>query len=204
MSKRTKTLVLACVIFVALSSSAPAAGEKEGRGEKDPWKGRVGIGLSLGLISGPGGSGFFGQPSLTYWWSRYFSTTAAVGYGLYTVQYLDFEDEEQSARINFVPGEFLATFHLMPGKTISPYLGPGVGVDYIWYTLEEPVNKGEDEDVSATIYSAIGRAGVLYRASPRMGLLLGLRYTKPVNTTGDFEDEEDATISLDLGLAVFL
>jgi hypothetical protein len=200
---KTKSLAIVVISFALIfcyALSADAA-PKELRG--DPMKGRIGIGLAAGLINSPAGTGFHIQPSLTYWWNGYFSNTVAVGYGFYSVEYLDYLGERQNARVSFMPSELLATFYAAPGKQINPYFGPGIGLEYLWYTLEDFEGAGEDREVSMTIYSGIARLGVLYRLSPNVGLIAGGRYTHPLNKSDDFEEEGGGTLSLELGLSVF-
>ncbi|MBZ0274366.1 P44/Msp2 family outer membrane protein [bacterium] len=192
--RRLAVLVLAAAFLLAAASPSDAARKK--KEDRDPWKGRVAIGARLGGSFGGEGSAFVGQAVVTYWWIKYLSTTLASGYGYYTAFYTDADGDEQTVQVNYVPSEFLVTLYPIPGGRISPYLGPGVGVDYIWYEIE-------DERQSGTIYSGIGRAGILYAIAPNAGVSLGVRYTKPLNTTGDLDDQDQATIGLEAGLSIF-
>ena len=200
--KTKKALTIAISLFLVLMlASAAFAAPKEDR--PDPMAGRIGIGIAASLINSPAGSGFYGQPSFTYWWNRYFSNTIALGYGFYSAEYVDYEGETQSTTVSFVPGELLATVYVAPGKKINPYLGPGVGFDYITYTLEDYTGPGDDEDVSMTIYSGIARAGVWYRMARNVGLIAGGRYTHPLNKSDDLEQQGGGTFTLELGLSMF-
>ena len=194
-------ITMICLALIALLASSAFAAPKKQR--EDPMKGRIGIGIAASFINSPAGTGFYGQPSLTYWWNRYFSNTVAVGYGFYSVEYLDWAGDRQTAKVNFMPSELLGTFYFAPGKKINPYLGPGIGVDYIWYSLDDFESEGESKDVSMTIYSGIARLGVWYRMAPNVGLVAGGRYTQPLNKTDDFEEEGGGTLSLEFGLSFF-
>jgi outer membrane protein W len=192
-------VLLVMVSFALLSSTVHAA-----KPVTDPWQGRVGIGLGVGGGFGAGGSAFQAQLSVTYWFIKYLSATIGSGYGFYTANYTvettdangNTSSETKQTTVNFVPSELLLTVHLFPDAMIAPYLGPGIGADYIWYKLE---NKRQ----SGTIFSAIGRAGILYRISRNVGLTLGARYTQPLNTFGDLKDQKQGTLSFEGGLSLF-
>lgn len=181
--------LLAIALCLMLASPALAAKKKKEAKSIDPYKGRVALGLRVGGGFGGGGSAFVGQLSVTYWFVQYFSMTAASGYGFYTAYYEDYKGDEQTANVNYIPSELLATIYPMPRAKFSPYLGGGVGLDYIWFTLEDFEAKGEDKSESASIYSGIGRAGFISRIAPNVSLSLGARYTHPLNTPDDFEDQ---------------
>ncbi|MCZ7583245.1 MAG: hypothetical protein M5R36_07865 [Deltaproteobacteria bacterium] len=120
--KRSMTMLMVIAMMISLLA-APASAAKKKRRSEDPWKGRVAVGLRLGGAFG-GGSAFVGQLSLTYWWVKYVSTTIASGYGFYTAEYIDAQNEVQTTTVNYVPSEFLLTLYPIPGGQISPYLGP--------------------------------------------------------------------------------
>ncbi len=200
---KNKSLAIVLVSFALIFCYGLSADAAPKERQDDPMKGRIGIGLAASLINSSAGSGFYIQPSVTYWWNRYFSNTIAAGYGFYSAEYIDHQRESQTTRVSFMPAELLATFYTAPGKQINPYLGPGIGLDYSWYTLEGYENNGDDKEVSMTTYSGIARLGVLYRMSSNVGLIAGGRYTQPLNKSDDFEHENGGTLSLELGLSMF-
>lgn len=189
---RKGALLLVVILMSATLVASPAfAAKKKGKSKKDfdPWKGRTAIGLRVGGGFGGGGSAFMGQLSVTYWFVQYVSVTAASGYGFYTANYIDYQNEEQTTNVNYIPSELLLTLYPAPRASISPYLGPGIGMDYIWFTLKDFTAKDEDESRSATIYSAIARAGIMSRLASNVSLMFGARYTHPLNQEDDFEDQ---------------
>ncbi len=199
MKRSRLVLILSALLMLALVAGPAAAAKKKIKKGHDPWKGRVAIGARLGGGIGEYSS-FIGQLSITYWWVKYVSTTVASGYGFFTATYFDEENEEQTTTVNYIPSEFLVTLYPLPDANISPYLGPGVGADYIWYEIEPKID--EPEKHSGTIYSAIGRGGIFYRISRNARLMLGARYTQPMNSTGDLEDEEQGYLSFEAGIAL--
>lgn len=168
--------VLALIILFAFSGTALAA-KKGKKGAKktqssDPYKGRFGIGFSLGGSSGPGGTGFSGAIGVTYYFMKYLSANGSVGYGFVPYTWTDSDGDEETVRVNFVPADVSLHIHPLPFSKISPYFGPGGGVTYTWYTFD-------DEKFEETWYNAFAEAGLTYWASRRFGLNFGLRYTVP-------------------------
>ena len=190
-AKRCLTLILSLVMLFALTLDAQAkkkTGSKKSESKKssssysseDPFKGRIGIGFSLGGTSGTGGTGFSGAVGLTYYFIKYLSASASVGYGFapYTFEYIE-EDrdgnqevKEDTVKVNFVPAEIALRIHPLPLSKISPYFGPGGGVTYTWYELN-------NEKFEENWYNAFVDAGVTYWVSRNFGLNGGVRYSVP-------------------------
>jgi len=183
--KRKWMLVLAlCMaLLFAFSTAAYAkkSGKKSGKSskkfkqkseKKDPLKGRFGLGFSLGGTSGSGGSGFSGGIGLTYYFIKYLSAHAAVGYGFTPYTWTDSNGDEETFKVNSVPADIAVHLHPIPMGKISPYFGPGVGIVYTWYEFD-------DEEVEETWYNAFVDGGVTYWAAKSFGINLGVRYTIP-------------------------
>jgi len=178
-----KTAVVSFIFFMALvflftgtalakKSKGKGKGKKASRTSNDPYKGRVGIGFSLGGSTGPGGFGFFGGVGVSYYFIKYVSANATVGYGLTPYLWTDSNGDEETVKINYVPADLSVHIHPIPMAKISPYFGPGVGVTYTWYEFD-------DEEFNDTWYSVFGEAGLTYWMSRNFGLNLGARYSMP-------------------------
>ena len=180
-----KTVITALILTIAIvmifsGTALAGTGKEKGKGKgkradkvsNDPYKGRVGIGFSVGGSSGPGGFGFFGGVGVSYYFIKYVSANATVGYGVTPYLWTDSNGDEEKVSINYVPADLSVHIHPMPLSKISPYFGPGVGITYTWYEFDK-------EDYEQTWYSAFAEAGVTYWMSRNFGLNLGARYSFP-------------------------
>lgn len=176
MKKKVMVAFVILMITLFVFSGVCIAGKKDKKKSKsesdDPLKGRIGIGISLGGTSGTGGGGFSGALGLTYYWIKYVSTTATLGYGFAPYSLTNAKGELEDVKVNFVPADLSLHIHPLPLSTFSPYFGPGAGATYVWYDLD---NKQESE----MWYSAFGDVGITYWVAKNFGLNLGARYTVP-------------------------
>lgn len=184
--KKLFTLVLILVFIFSLSTVAVAKDKKK-KGKKkkaakaqtynDPYKGRVGIGFSLGGSSGSGGTGFAGSVGVTYYLVKYLSMTGSVGYGFAPYLWEEADGDEVTVNVNYVPADLVFHVHPFPGFRISPYFGPGAGITYTWYTFD-------DEKFEQTWYRGFVDGGITYWVAKNFGLNAGVRYSIPY-----YEDE---------------
>jgi Outer membrane protein beta-barrel domain len=170
--------ILCLVLVFAFAGVADAKKGKNKKNKKkkvessDPYAGRFGIGFSLGGSSGSGGTGFHGGIGLSYYFIKYVSAHASVGYGFTPYSWVDSDGDTETVKVNYVPADISVLFHLMPGNRISPYFGPGVGLTYTWYDFD-------GEEFEETWYNAFVAAGVTYWVANNFGLNMGIRYTVP-------------------------
>lgn len=175
-SKLWLVFIIGLVALFALNGTALAAKKGKKKAEKaessDPYKGRVGIGFSLGGSSGSGGTGFSGAIGVTYYFMKYISANGSVGYGFAPYTWTDSNGDSETVKVNFVPADLSVHFHPLPFSKISPYFGPGAGLTYTWYTFD-------DEKFEETWYHGFAEAGITYWVGKNFGLNVGVRYSIP-------------------------
>jgi len=145
-----------------------------GKEAKDPYAGRVVLGFSIGgYSSGSGPQGFLATVGVEYYFIKYVSSSFTTGYGMFGRDFTNTNDNSsKSTTVNLIPADIAVLGHILPGKTVNPYIGPGIGLNYMWWTIK---NKQDDQ----VEYHIFGTAGATIQIAKGFAMNIGATYTVP-------------------------
>jgi len=170
------------VFAVAVALMAPCAVFAKDVKQKDPYANKWVLGFSAGgYSSGQGSTGMMLNVGVEYYIMKYVSTSLTTGYGFFGQQIESYTYDNQGRIIainkdnintNVVPVDLAVIGHILPGKSVNPYIGPGGGFNYLWWSYQ-----GKDE--SDIQYHVFATAGVTIKVSKKFAMNIGLTFTVP-------------------------